>query len=120
MNRNGKHMKLEVARLTEAQRCEINAKLSKPNAPSKHASGGSMKSVKAPSGKFGTIRRTYCNEIQPTETFAEFESATDFKGFEALHIMSSTLTTNCFAPMFKRMLDRCMMNCDNHLRRLTN
>ena len=44
-----------------------------------------MKSVKAPSGKSGTIGRTYCNEIQPIETFVESESATDFKGFEALH-----------------------------------
>ena len=25
------------------------------------------------------------DEIQPIETFVEFESATDFKGFEALH-----------------------------------
>ena len=25
------------------------------------------------------------NKIQPIETFVEFESATDFKGFEALH-----------------------------------
>ena len=31
------------------------------------------------------IGRTYCNEIQPIETLAEYESATDFKGFEALH-----------------------------------
>ena len=43
-----------------------------------------MKSVKAPSGKYGAIGRTYFNEIQPIETFVEYESATDFKGFEAL------------------------------------
>ena len=41
--------------------------------------------MKVPSGKSGTIGRTYCNEIQPIETLTEFESATDFKGFEALH-----------------------------------
>ena len=28
---------------------------------------------------------TRLTEIQPIETFVEFESATDFKGFEALH-----------------------------------
>jgi hypothetical protein len=39
MNDNGKRMKLEAARLTEAQQCEIIAKLSKPNEPSKHAQG---------------------------------------------------------------------------------
>jgi hypothetical protein len=44
-----------------------------------------MKSVKALSGKSGPIGRIYCNEIQPIETFAESKSATDFKGFEALH-----------------------------------
>ena len=44
-----------------------------------------MKSVKAPSRKFGTIGRTYCNEIQHVQTFAESESAIDFEGFEVLH-----------------------------------
>ena len=32
-----------------------------------------MKSVKAPSGKSGTIGRTNCNENHPIETFAEFD-----------------------------------------------
>ena len=44
-----------------------------------------MKSLKAPPGKSGTIGRTYCNEIQLIEAFVESKSATDFKGFEALH-----------------------------------
>ena len=39
MNRNGKRMKLEATCLIEVQQCEIIAKLSKPNVPSKHASG---------------------------------------------------------------------------------
>ena len=33
--------------------------------------------------------------------------------------LSSTSTTNCFALMFKRKLDRCMMNCDDHFRRFS-
>ena len=33
--------------------------------------------------------------------------------------LSSTSTTNCFTPMFKRKLDRHMMNCDNRLRCLS-
>ena len=45
----------------------------------------SMKSVKAPSGKSGIIGRTYYNEIQLIKTSVGFKSATDFKGFEALH-----------------------------------
>ena len=39
MLRNGKRMKLEETRLTEAQRCEIITKLSKLNAPNKQALG---------------------------------------------------------------------------------
>ena len=39
MYHNGKWMKLEATCLTETQRCETIAKLSKPNAPSKHALG---------------------------------------------------------------------------------
>ena len=59
------------------------------------------------------------DEIQPIETFVESESATDFKSFEALHNTVSTSTTNCFAPMFRQKLDICMMNRDDHLRRLS-
>src|ERR1700738_2415503 len=45
-------------------RYEIITKSSKPNVTSKRAlgRGGSMKSVKAPSGKARIIGRTYCNE----------------------------------------------------------
>ena len=53
-------------------------------------------------------------EIQPIKTVVESKSATDFKGFEAL--LSLTSTTNCFARMFKRKLDICMINCDDRLR----
>ena len=55
------------------------------------------------------------DEIQPTQTFAESKSATDFKGFEAL--LSLTSTTNYYAPMFKQKLGRCMMGRDIRLRR---
>ena len=54
------------------------------------------------------------DEIQLIKTFVEFESATDYKRFEAR--LSLTSTTNCLAPMFKRKLDICMMNCDDCLR----
>jgi hypothetical protein len=48
--------------------------------------GGRLNLVKASFGKFGTIGRTYYNETQPIEEMlVESESATDFKGFEALH-----------------------------------
>ena len=52
---------------------------------------------------------------EPIETFVKYESAIDFKGFEALH--NSTLTTNCFAPMFKRKMSNiCMINRNDHCR----
>jgi hypothetical protein len=47
--------------------------------------GGGMQSLKVPSRKSRTIGRRNCNEIQPIRTFAKSESATGFKGFEALH-----------------------------------
>ena len=37
MNCNEKWMKPEATHLTKSQQCEITAKLSKPNMPSKHA-----------------------------------------------------------------------------------
>ena len=66
--------------LTKAQRCEIITKLSKPNVPSKQALGREYEVQKVWDNK-----RTYYNEIQLIKTFIESESATDFKGFEALH-----------------------------------
>ena len=54
------------------------------------------------------------DEIQLIKTFVEHDSATDFKGFRTL--LSFTSTINCFAPMFKRKLNKCMMNCDYRLR----
>ena len=38
------------------------------------------------------------------------------KALKLYTTLSETLTTNCFAPMFKRKLDKWMMNCDNCLR----
>ena len=56
------------------------------------------------------------DEIQPIKTFVEYESAINSKALKLYITLSSTSTTNCFALMFKWKLDRCMMNCDNHLR----
>ena len=42
MNRSRIRMKLEATHLTEAQRCEIIAKLSQPNVPSKRALGAGV------------------------------------------------------------------------------
>ena len=57
------------------------------------------------------------DEIQPIETFAESESATCISKVLKLYTtLSSTLTINCFAPMFERKMDKCTINCDDCLR----
>ena len=69
-------MKLEANRLTEAHRCEIITKLSKPNAPSKRMLGREYEVSE------GAIRKVLemmqieeeppiNDEIQPRETFVE-------------------------------------------------
>jgi hypothetical protein len=113
-------MKLETTLLTEAQRCEIIAKLSKL---SKWALGREYEVSE------GAIQKSYGNDvnlkhdhlsmtkIQPIKTFVESVSATDFKGFEALPSLAST--TNCFASMFKQKLDKHMMDWDDCLKRFS-
>ena len=39
------------------------------------------------------------------------------KALKLYTILSSISVTNCFAPMFKRKLDKCMINYDNQFRR---
>ena len=39
------------------------------------------------------------------------------KALKLYTTLTSTLTTNAFAPMFKHKLDRCIMNCDDRWRR---
>ena len=54
---------------------------------------------------------------QPCKTQPQFENK-DITWSPQYHYraLSSTLTTNCFASMFKRKSDKCMMNRDDHLR----
>ena len=42
------------------------------------------------------------------------------KALKLYTTLFSTLTTHCFAPMFKQKLSRCMMNYDDWLRRFIN
>ena len=129
MNRNEKRMKHEATRLTEAQRCESIAKLRKPNAPSKQRT-------------FDDANKEYCvvtledvdedletmrieeeppinEKIELFKIFVESEIASTSKALKLSTTMSLTSTTNCFAPMFKRKLDKCMINCYDRLRRFS-
>ena len=88
--RSGERMKPKAICLTEAQKYEIIAKLSKPNAPSKRALGQEYESSE---GTIEKVLDTMCikeeppidDKIHPIETYAKFESATDSKGFEVLY-----------------------------------
>ena len=85
MNPNGKQMKPEAARSTNAQWCEIITKLSKPNVSSRWALGQEYEVNE------GAIRKVWDNwenilqQREPIEAFAKLKSATYFKDFEALH-----------------------------------
>ena len=121
MNCNGKRMKPEATCLTEAQRCEIVAKLSKPNAPSKWALGREYEVNE------GTIRKVWDNWENILQRIICCESLSRHlpnrkvlltsKTLKLYTTLSLTSTTNCFSSMFKRKLNRCMMNSDNRLRR---
>ena len=82
-------MKLEVTCLTAAQRCEIIAKLSKPNAPSKWVLG---REYEVSEGAIWKVMEPVQIEEEPpiddkiqlVKTFVESKSTTNFKGFEAL------------------------------------
>ena len=41
------------------------------------------------------------------------------KALKLYTTLSATSTSNCFAPMFKWKLDKCMMNCDNCVKRFS-
>ena len=129
MNRNGKQMKQEATHLTGAQRCEIIAKLSKPNVLSKRCWGGSMKSMKALSRKSRTIRRTYYNEQRQCLMLLNWkcflplicwpiyrDKRLSLRVLKLYITLSSTSTTNNFALTFKWKLDK--MYCLRHLNRM--
>ena len=50
------------------------------------------------------------DEIKPTETLVNYRSAT--KALKLYTTLSSTLSTNCFTPMFKRKLNNLVQHCN--------
>ena len=120
MNCNGKWMKLESTRLIEAQRCEIIAKLSKPNVPSKRVVGreyevneGAIQKVR--DNRENILQRIICCESL-SRHLLNMKVLLTSKALKLYTTLSSTSLTNCFAPMFKWKLHKCMMNCDDRLR----
>ena len=55
-------------------------------------------------------------EIQLSRHLMNLKVLPTSKALKFYTTLSLTSTTNCFAPMFKQKLDRCMMNCDDRLR----
>ena len=98
-------MKPEATRLTEAQQCEIIAKLSKLSAPSKW--------VLRPEYEIneGAIWKIWDNRVNILQGVICCESLSRHllnlkvlltsKALKLYTTLSSTLTTNCYGPMFK-------------------
>ena len=104
-------------------RCDIIAKLSKLDAPSKRATFDDANN------------KEYCVVIvedvdENLENDANWRRTTWdiywiwkcywlLKALKLYTTLSTISTTNCFAPMFKRKLDKCLMNCNDRLRRFS-
>ena len=112
MNHNGKWMKPKAIRLSETQRCEIIAKLSKPNALSNwsmrqeyEVSEGTIQKSSLLMMKSSLLRHLLNSKVLLTSMVLKLYTA-----------LSSTSTTNYFAMMLKQKLDRCVMKCNDRLR----
>ena len=121
MNRNGKWMKREATHLTEAWRCEIVAKLSKLNAPGEQVGVGARvwSRWRCHSESLGRAGERTTTKSNISRHLLNLKVLPTSKALKLRTTLSLTLTTNCCAPMFKRKLDMCMMNYNNHLRRFT-
>jgi hypothetical protein len=121
MIHNGKRMKHEATHLGEAQRCEIITKLSKPNVLSKRGLGPEYEVNEGAIPKVWDNRENILQRIICCESLSRhllnMKVLLPSKALKLYTTLSSTSTTNCFAPMFKRKLSNiCMMNCDDRLR----
>ena len=76
---------------------------------------GSMKSLKASSGNPAYRWR---NPVL-LRHLLNLKALPTSKALQLYTTLSSTSTTNSFAPIFKRKMNICMMNCDNCLRRFS-
>ena len=122
-------MKLEITRSIKAQQCEIIAKLSKLNVPSKRAVFDDANNEEYFVGMMRTLMKFWkrCeskkNHLSMTKSSLSrhlvnlkvLPTSTALKLYTSL----STSKTNCFAQMFKRKLDICMKNCDDRLKRFS-
>jgi hypothetical protein len=61
---------------------------------------------------------TYNNEFHPIQThLLNLKVLPTSKALKLYMALSLTSTTNCFASMLKQKLEKCMMNCNDRLRR---
>jgi hypothetical protein len=115
MNRNKKRMKFEATHLNEAQQCEIIAKLSKwVLGPEYEINEGAI--WKVWNNHVNILQRISCCESL-LRYLLNLKVLLTSKALMLYTTLSSTSTTNCFAPMFKRKRSNiCMMNYNDHLR----
>ena len=120
INRNRILMIHDATHLTESQQCEIITKLSKLNALSKRVLGWEYEANEGANWKIWDNRENTLQQIICCESLLRhllnLKLLPTSKALKLYTSLSSTSRTNCFAPMFKRKLDRCTMNCDDHLR----
>ena len=106
MNCNGKRMKPEAIRLTKAQQCEIATKLSKRALGQEYEVNEGVIQASNLSMMKSSLSRHLLN-LKVLQTS---------KALNLYTALSSTLTTNYFALIFKWKLDKCMMKCNDCLR----
>ena len=120
MKRDRKRWKLEITQLIKAQQCEIIAKLSKSNASSKWATFNDANNEEYCVVMMRTLTKLWkqCelkkNHLSMTKSnlsrhLVNLKVLPTSKALKLYTSLSSTSKTNCFAPMFKRKLDICMI-----------
>ena len=126
MNCDRKRMKLEITRLIEAQQCEIIAKLSKPNAPSKRVAFDDanneeycvvmmrtlMKFWKRCELKKNHLSMTKSNLSRHLVNLKVLPTSKALK----LYITVLNIKDQLLCSDVQTEEDICMMNCNDHLR----
>ena len=125
MTRNKKQMKHEATPFTKAQRCEIIAKSSKPNASSQRAKFNDANNKEHCVVVLKDVNTKQCelkeNHLLMTKSnilrqLLNLKVPPTSNALKPYTTLSSTSMTTCFAPRFKQKLDNCMMNCNDRSR----
>ena len=124
-------MKFEITCLMEAQQCDIIAKLSKPNTPSKWAPFDDANNedivmkiqtwccyAKDDADNDAKLKKNHLSMTKSSFSrhLANLKVLPTPKALKLYTTSSSASKTNRFAPTFRQKLDKCTMNCDDGLK----